>query len=92
MKLNTEKFKGSVALKQATPLPDGRSYWGFVGVVSVLEGKEALGFEVKDESNWFARIESPDGERSVNIPGCQVRAVVQGEHASPENNGYLVVA
>lgn len=91
MHLTIEKFKGSVVLKQATPWMDGRSYWGFTGTVSVLEGKDALGFEVKDDSNWFARIESPDGEGSINVPGCQVRAVVQGEYDAPANNGFLTV-
>lgn len=92
MNLTVEHFKGSVVLKQANPMPDGRSYWGFTGTVSVLEGKAALGFEVKDESNWFARVESEDGSKSINISGCQIRSIVQGEYASPDNNGFMVIA
>lgn len=73
-----EKFDGCVITKHWSPLPDGKQYRGFVGKVSILEGKGALGFEIKDDSNWIARIEDDDGTSSVNIPGCQVHAVLQG--------------
>jgi hypothetical protein len=89
MKLNIEQFEGTVVLKQSTWWMDGRSYAGFRGTVSVLEGKEALGFEVKDESNWFARIEGKTA--SVNIPGCQVKMVVQGGQEPVEGSMMMVV-
>lgn len=73
----TTDFGGCVTTKHGVNMPDGRVYWGFIGSVSILEGKDMLGFEVKDDSNWIARIEN-DG-RSVNIPGCQVQAVMQGD-------------
>lgn len=77
VKLQVQKFHGAVILKQATWWPTGHTYHTFIGTVSVLEGKDALGFEVKDDSNWFARIEGERG--SINIPGCQVKMVLQGE-------------
>lgn len=83
-RLNVEDFAGAVSMKNAMVMDDGRSYWTFVGNVSILEGEPAVGFAIKDkDSNWFARVESPDGKRSVNILGCQVQGVMQGGFPSP---------
>jgi hypothetical protein len=80
--MKTKNFKGSVTTKHGIAMPDGRSYWIFQGKVSVLSAEEMLGFEVNTaDSNWLARIESADGARSVNIPGCQIMAVHQGDFA-----------
>lgn len=77
--LNVEDFPGAVSTKGGIVMDDGRSYWTFVGVVSILEGEPAVGFAIKDkDSNWFARVEAEDGSRSINILGCQIQAVMQG--------------
>lgn len=77
--LNATDFDGHVSTKHGVTAPDGRAYWVFLGKVSILSAKDALGFDVNTaDSNWIARIESPDGERSMNIPGCQVQSVGQG--------------
>lgn len=77
MSYNRINFEGQVTTKNGVYV-GGRSWFGFAGKVSILEGKDMLGFDVKDDSNWVARIESADGSRSVNLPGCQVQSVLQG--------------
>lgn len=74
--LNMQDFDGVVVLKDWMIDPfDGLSYRSFRGTVSILEGKDAMGFDPgKNEANWFARIEGPT--LAVNIPGCQIRAVI----------------
>lgn len=88
--LQVTDFKGTVLLKAHQIFPDGNHYIGITGNVSVLDGKAATGFEIKDESSWFARVESEDGERSVNILGCQVKGILQGDFSSePPNFNFL---
>lgn len=90
MGYNMEKFEGAVVLKDWMLMPGSdRSTKGFCGIVSILEASQMTGFDVgKNEANWIARIESDDGDESVNIPGCQVRGVLQGPNyrlaTSPE--------
>ena len=37
---------------------------------------DTVGFEVSSkESNWAIRVTNSDGDESVNILGCQIRAV-----------------
>lgn len=78
MSFTVTHFEGAVVSKHGIYMDDGRAYTYFTGKISILEGKEMLGFAVTDDANWIARIESDDGSRSVNLPGCQVQAVMQG--------------
>lgn len=90
--LKTQDFAGVVLLKNFRLFPDGRQYIGVEGSVSIMEGKAALGFDVKDESNWIARVEGP--KTSVNIPGCQVAIVFEGDEyvdTDPAKAEYFVV-
>lgn len=74
-KFLTENFDGFVVTKEWTHMPTGEQYTVFAGKVSIVEDNDMIGFEVSGrETNWIARIEGPTGT-SVNIPGCQVRAV-----------------
>lgn len=84
-------FDGHVQAKHGIQMPDGHAYWVFVGKVSILEGRTMLGFDVKDDSNWVARIASPDGSRSINLPGCQVQAVGQGSFGESSSVHTLVL-
>lgn len=74
-------FTGSVVLRNAMTMPDGRGYYNIAGKLSILSDEELLGFKVASppDANWIVRVESIDGERSINVPGCQVASVLQGE-------------
>jgi len=61
---------------------DGVAYQAFTGVIELHKDAEVLGFETNGrvQANWFLTIR---GERtSLNIFGCQVRAVL--EHSRDE--------
>lgn len=59
----------------------GKQYISVAGLVSIISAEEILGFKVKGtESNWFTRIVSKtNSSRSINIFGCQIRAIERGE-------------
>lgn len=80
MSYTTEKFAGTVALKDWFLDPiSGRTVRGVMGTVTILEAKDMIGFDTgKSEANWIARVEGPG--TSYNFPGCQVRCVL--DHAN----------
>lgn len=70
-----KNFPGIVHLKDWLQMPDGKAYLAIAGRCSVISDEEMLGFKVgRAESNWLVRVEGGEGG-SVNILGCQVRAV-----------------
>lgn len=92
MAFNMTKFEGCVVLKDWMLMPDReRSYKGFCGIVSIIQANEMTGFDVgKNEANWIARIENENGDESVNIPGCQIRAVLQGSNYRSTNSPEFI--
>ena len=80
--LERKGFKGTVILHDwITDPTDGEHYMGFHGTVSVFADTEVVGFEAKGHgtANWMARVEGPTS--SINLMGCQVRAIAQSECA-----------
>jgi|GEM_PF-4744838 len=77
MRLNLESFAGAVHLKDWIRDPrDGSTYLIVQGVVSIIPAKALGDFRPgSGEANWFARVENQDGTRSINILGCQTRAI-----------------
>lgn len=85
----TKDFGGSVILKEWVRWHDGRQFIGFTGRVSILQDEELVGFRVKGtESNWVARVDG--ATESINILGCQVRAVHVHE-GLPTTSEWLAV-
>lgn len=81
--LITENFQGGIILRDWWRAPDGRTYIGAQGTVSILEVKEALGFDPgKGEANWCARVVGPSG-MSVTFAGCTVRGILAGANGQP---------
>lgn len=75
-KFITEGFEGCVVLKEWIPSPGGNTYNTVLGKITILQDVDMVGFKVSDrESNWLARVEGSFG--SVNILGCQIRAIFQ---------------
>jgi hypothetical protein len=82
---NVNGFEGLVVLKQFNTYPDGKSYVGVAGKVSIQRDKDLVGFEVRggDTANWALRVDGPSG--SVTILGCQVRMVHQFDREIPDD-------
>ncbi len=73
--LITKHFYGAVLLQNYISTPYGGQVLGIVGDCSVLEDKEALGFEVNArDSKWLVRVAGRT--MSVSVPGCQIRLVM----------------
>lgn len=81
-KLNVVDFAGTVVTMDWIRMPDGRMYSGLAGRISIFSAKEAVGWEPTghNSANWMARIQG--AKTSVNLMGCQVRAVIEGDTAS----------
>lgn len=77
-KLDVVDFSGVVIAHEWLTMPDGRLYRGVRGQVTVMSAQEAVGFEPTghNSANWLARVQGPTV--SVNLMGCQVRAVLEG--------------
>lgn len=89
MSYELKNFDGVVTVKDGISMPDGRAYYGFAGKVSILQDSE-VGIAVNaSDSNWIARIESPNGKRSVNLPGCKVQAILQGDFEGQPRGGEV---
>jgi hypothetical protein len=87
--LDVTDFEATVMCMDWVGFTDGGLYKGFHGRVTILSAKEAVGFEPTghNSANWFARVA---GETTtVNLMGCQVRAVVQG--SAPTHRDFLTV-
>jgi hypothetical protein len=69
-------MRGAVALRDWTSNPlDGNNVRGYVGVITFLTAKEALGHDVNDrDSNWLLKVEG-ETDVTVFIMGCDVRHV-----------------
>lgn len=72
----TKHFPGVVQLKESWQNPEtGTWHRCIAGKVTILEDTRLVGFKTRStDSNWIARIDGPSG-MSVNLLGCQVRAV-----------------
>ncbi len=60
---------------------DGKQYMAVAGIVSIVEDEDLVGFKARGtESNWVARVESAldDSSSTLNILGCQIRAIGTG--------------
>lgn len=90
-KLNATDFPGTVFLKHYQQFIDGRNYLGFHGRCTVLSDKDAVGFEAKggETANWIVRVEGARG--SMNILGCQIRSVYQGDEVGDSNADICVI-
>lgn len=77
-------FDGIVQMKHFMLMPDGKQYIGAAGKVTFVTDMEMVGFEVKggETANWLLRVDGPGG--SLNILGCQVRAVHQYDNGVPD--------
>ena len=82
--------QGIVITMDWVRMPDGRSYLGFQGLVHILSAEDAVGFTPTghNSANWFARIVGP--KSAVNLMGCQVRAVLEGECLDANTDIYAV--
>jgi len=83
-RLNVDGFRGVVHLHNWIRWIDGQQYDSLVGYVRILSDEEATGFKATghNTANWIARIEGE--ESSVNVMGCQVRAVFESQTMSLE--------
>ena len=88
--LTATDFEGTVFLKHYLHFLDGRQYVAFHGRCTVYSDKDAVGFEAKggETANWIVRVEGARG--SMNILGCQIRAVYQGS-MKPEPNADICI-
>lgn len=82
--LDVKDFRGIVQLHDWFRAPDGKMYLAIAGKVTILSAKEAVGWEPTghNSANWLARIAGDSS--SINLMGCQVRLVYEGEIANPE--------
>lgn len=71
----TEGFFGTLVLKDWLEMPDGNSYKGIVGEISIVRDVDLVGFEAHgNESNWVAIV---DGRTTrLVVLGCQVRGAL----------------
>lgn len=90
-KLNVDGFEGIVMTMDWVTTPDGRLVRGYRGNVRILSAKAAAGFEPTghNTANWLARIEGP--MTSVNLMGCQVRQVFEGDLSAWDTREICVV-
>lgn len=79
-KFNVDRFDGYVALKDWLVCPDSQTYLAIKGKISILKNIDVVGFDATNrEANFFVRVESNDGQKSMNIFGCQIKGIYQGE-------------
>ena len=89
MKIN-QPFYGYVCFKDWITLPNGKSYKGYVGNVSIVKNKELVGFEASGrESNWCAVIQGHDQTHSAL--GCQIRCIGEWDSSAPIDSDFYVV-
>ncbi len=70
-----KEFYGYVSTKEWVSLPDGGLYKGYVGMVSLHEAKNLVGFTPKgSEANWVALIKGAEGNVH-GVLGCQIRTM-----------------
>ena len=75
---------GAIHTKDWTQAPDGNTYYVFTGEVVIVDAKSIIGFPTaRTESNWIAQVKGPT--QTISIPGCQVRAVFEGQWCSEKN-------
>lgn len=79
-KLNVDAFPGVVVTMDWIRMPGGQLFGSFKGTVSVMSANEAVGWEPTghNSANWLVRIHGP--KASVNLMGCQVRLILEGDH------------
>lgn len=88
----TEDFDGAVICKEFMLAPFAQpadSFIVFAGKVSIIRDKDIVGFEAHgNEANWIARVDGPTC--SINILGCQIRAIAEGPQAVSADDGRRV--
>jgi len=82
----TSDFVGYALLKDWFRCPDGKSYIGFIGKISVHEDVDVVGFKVagRGTENFVVRVV---GEKEqFTILGCQIRLVCATPlHCTPDS-------
>ena len=88
--IKTSGAEGVVIAMDWIRMPDGRSYLGFRGDIHILSAEDAVGFTPTghNSANWFARVVGP--KTTVNLMGCQVRVVLEGDHPDANTDIYTV--
>lgn len=77
--INAQGFRGYVVLKDYVLCPNAKNFMAIAGNIFVLSNKDLVGWDATNrEANFVVRVESSDGSQSMNIFGCQIKAVYQG--------------
>lgn len=79
-----QPFYGEVALLNWHPHWNGNQYRTIVGMITVHQDKEFMGFQMRgSDSNWLAEVDGAEG--TILIPGCKIahigRLVTKIPHA-----------
>jgi hypothetical protein len=84
-------FQGVVVTMDWVRMPDGKAYMSFRGMVSIMSAEDAVGWVPTgyNSANWLARVQGPT--MSINLMGCQVRAVLEGDVGQLGTNDQLVM-